>query len=122
LSKWRQFEQRVRQKEDELERSRLINAPPSLPLAHFCGDYEDAQGKSGCVNVRVQDSGLTLSFAGEGAFDARLASWHHDTFRLCAQPGVAEVLGPTFVTFEVGPQSEVTSLSMLNATFHRRSH
>jgi CubicO group peptidase (beta-lactamase class C family) len=107
--------------EETLRRARLPRAAPSLRLEQYSGLYEDLEGRSGRVAVRIERGQLMLSFAGEGAYAAALEPWHHDGFRLRGRPGVADVLGPQFVEFELDPAGHVGALHLFEATFRRLS-
>jgi CubicO group peptidase (beta-lactamase class C family) len=119
LSGARKLAEEGAQKEESLRRSRLPNASPSLPLDRYAGTYEDRKGQSGRVKVTAAAGQLTISFKGEGAFSAHLEHWHGDLFRLRAEPAVAHVFGPQFVSFTVDALGQATSLTLFGATLER---
>jgi CubicO group peptidase (beta-lactamase class C family) len=96
--------------------SRIPNAPASLSLDRYVGDYADQRLQSGPVKVKLVDGQLSLSFAGEGAYSATLEHWHHDVFRLLRK-GRGETWG--FVSFAVDVTGKVASLAMFDGTFDR---
>lgn len=116
LARAKQAEADARSRQEERQRSRLLNAPPSLPLEHYAGDYEDRLLHSGRVKVRVADGQLTLSFDGQGAFSGFLDPWHHDVFRLRLKVPVDPDQFPGFV---IDPAGKVASMSFLDRTFDR---
>jgi CubicO group peptidase (beta-lactamase class C family) len=111
--------------EQRLARSRLEDAPPSLPLSQYTGTYEDQKGHSGPVRVVLDHGGLKLSFDGDGAFSAWLQPWHHDVFRLRTDAAIADVLAGDvseatgFVSFSLDPLGQVSSMSAFQARFDR---
>lgn len=116
LARARQTASQSGKEEEALQKGRLRDAPPSLPLEQYAGDYEDRELHSGRVTVRVEEDRLTLRFAGEGAFAASLEPWHHELFRLhkIGAPGWGQ-----FVNFVIGPKGQVTSMSLFDGTFDR---
>jgi CubicO group peptidase (beta-lactamase class C family) len=115
-----QEEQGERQRaENRLSQARLRNAPPTLPIECYIGSYEDRNCESVRVEVGVSNGLLMLRFAGAGAFSADFQHWHGDLFRLRPCASTADLLGPCFATFTVGPAGTVTHLSLLDATFRR---
>ncbi|MBL8268641.1 serine hydrolase [Steroidobacter sp.] len=104
----------ARQKEDELQRARLPDAPPSLQLDQYVGDYEDRRHHSGPVSIRLQNGQLSLKFSGEGAFAGTLEPWHHDVFRLSAR---GSPWG--FASFTLDPAGKASTLSAFGSTFER---
>ncbi len=121
LMRAQKTKQEAQEAEAELRRTRLQNAPPSLRLENYVGTYEDPSRQTGRVDVRVTDGQLTLSFSGEGAFSAPLEHWHHDLFRMRAEPGVADSLSRAhqFVAFSLDPSGTLASMSAFDATFRR---
>lgn len=90
--------------DQQLQRSRLKNAPPSLPLAAYVGDYEnDSLG-----TLRVERVGDELALQLPGVFNWRLQHWHHDTFRLQVATGGVELMR-FFATFQVDAGGRITS-------------
>jgi CubicO group peptidase (beta-lactamase class C family) len=115
-------QRQMRAQEEELERARRSHeAQPSPLVQKYVGDYEDVEGCSGRVHVREQNGQLTLSFAGEGAYSAQLEPWQRDLFRLRTGVGVADVLGPQFAGFVIGPRGDVTAMSAFDATLLRKA-
>jgi CubicO group peptidase (beta-lactamase class C family) len=112
-------QRQVQEQEAELSHARLSSALPSLSLERYTGFFEDQRGHSGPLDVRLQEGRLVMSFAGEGAFSAHLEHWHRDVFRLRPKAGVAEILGPSFVTFTLNPRGRVISLSAFESLFQR---
>jgi Domain of unknown function (DUF3471) len=98
--------------EAELRRSRLQNVPPSLPLEQYAGTYEDRKGRSGRVNVRVENGRLELNFEGAGAYRASLEHWQSDLFRLHSNAGGADALGPVFADFSIDETGRTVSMSI----------
>src|SRR5579871_234328 len=124
IARARAVQQQARDEDDQWERSRLLNSPPSLPLERYLGTYEDSREGSGPVTITENTSGLALRFAGHGAFSANLSHWHGDIFRLMPPIGVRDVLGglgQRFVRFEVGPAGSPTALWAFNSRLDRTS-
>ncbi len=121
LTRAKKAEDDARKADEQLQRVRLSNLPPSLPLEQFAGTYENPAMQTGRVNVRVAGGGLVLSFTGEGAFSTPLEHWQRDTFRMHPNPGVADSLngsGHRFVSFTVDPAGAI-SLSGFDTTLRR---
>ncbi|MBL8271157.1 serine hydrolase [Steroidobacter sp.] len=97
--------ERERQAADQqLQRSRLKNAPHSLPLSAYVGEYEnDAFGK-----IRVEQTGKELTLQLPGVFSWRLQHWHHDTFRLQVGNDGLELM-QFFLNFQVDARGRVSS-------------
>ncbi|MBL8269808.1 serine hydrolase [Steroidobacter sp.] len=115
----KQADATAKTKELKLQSSRLPNAPPSLPLDRYAGDYEDSIQHSGRVSVSIEAGQLSLTFPGAGAFSAVLEHWHGDVFRLRKKgPGKQSLTGH-FMSFVIDPQGAVTSMSLFNETFER---
>lgn len=119
----KEFRERVRlaeaeahAKDEKMQRSRLRNAPPSLSLEQYAGDYQDPEIPSGHIGVRVSNGQLTLSFPGEGAYSGSLEHWHHDVFRLRRRDAVEWRQYPSFI---LGAEGKVIALSAFGATFQR---
>jgi CubicO group peptidase (beta-lactamase class C family) len=100
-------DKKVDDQEIELQRARLRNAPHGLPLEQYSGAYGELP-----VKVSMEGGQLTLSFPGPGAYAGRLEHWHQDLFRLRSQPGVADVFGPQFVSFNIDGAGKVASLAV----------
>jgi hypothetical protein len=94
--------------EDSTERAqdarREPNTTPSLPLAAYAGTYGDSA--YGNVSVTVKNGKLTLQ---RDDFVATLEHWHHDLFRASWN---TRTLDRTFVSFVVGPDNSVETLTM----------
>lgn len=114
----------ARQREADLQRARSPNAPASLPLERYVGEYENLSTAylesgpilNGRLRVSLADDGLRLSFTGEGAFSGRLEHWHHDVFRL--HPNVP-VLWREFASFSLSPEAKIGSFTLFGQTFVR---
>ncbi|MBL8265908.1 MAG: serine hydrolase [Steroidobacter sp.] len=116
LAKSQSAHEAARSSEEKMQQSRLLNAPPSLPLDQYVGDYEDRQLHSGPISIRLENGRLALRFAGAGAFSGVLEPWHHDVFRL--HP--ANRAGPGgYPSFGLDASGKVTSFVAFNATFER---
>ena len=107
---WQQVEERSRQQMEQaqaqgrgmLEATRIADAPPSLPLQEYPGEYRHAGYPSLAVSQR-QDR-LFMTFSG---MNLPLIPWHFDTFML---PFSESILAP--VTFRLDETGRVTALSM----------
>lgn len=89
----------------QLQRSRLKHAPPSLPLSAYVGEYEnEAFGK-----IRVEQAGKELLLQLPGVFSWRLQPWHHDTFRLQVGNDGVELM-QFFMNFQVDARGRVSSV------------
>ncbi len=123
-ARMREGEARSLQRKAELQQARLRDAPPSLPLEQYVGDYENTATSStasnpvlnGRVRVSLEQGGLALSFAGEGAFSGRLEHWHHDVFRLRSDIPVDWGQFPRFSLTETG---KIVSMTFFGQTFLR---
>ncbi len=102
-----------------LQRSRVCPTTPSVSVDQYAGTYADVRQQSGQITIRHENDGLTVSFAGEGAYSAPLRHWHHDTFRAYSSAGIGDVLGPQFLEFRVESAGRIASLKAFDATFHK---
>ncbi len=118
LTQLRDSQQQAEKSAEQLRRSRLPDAPPSLPLEKYAGDYEDENVPSGLVLVRVENGRLTLRFAGAGAFSGYLEHWHHDLFRLHSNAPGHNTVELGFTDFAVDPLGNVASISVGSAYFN----
>jgi CubicO group peptidase (beta-lactamase class C family) len=108
--------------EDKLSGSRLHGTHPALSLEHYTGIYGEEIKRPGQIEIRLESGGLALSFSGGNAYSAGLRHWHRDSFRLHPKPGVPDVLGPVFVTFNITPAGDAASMSVFGGfggTFRR---
>ncbi|MBL8271614.1 serine hydrolase, partial [Steroidobacter sp.] len=99
----------ARTEEEKLQQSRLRNAPPSLPLQEYAGEYEDAVLHSGRIKIGFERGELNLSFAGEGAFSGTLVHWHRDVFRLRPKSPLGWQGFATFMLDETGKAVAMTA-------------
>lgn len=117
LQQWKTTQAGMRKKEADLQSSRVSNSVPSLPLDQYVGQFQDVSGHSGVVSVELEKDRLKLSFSGVGAYRAYLDHWDYNTFRFSYSPGLTDLLGPQFVTFNIAQTGRVASISMFDATF-----
>jgi len=80
------------------------NTAPSLPLAAYAGTYGDSA--YGNVSVTLENGQLTLQ---RDDLIASLTHWHHDVFKASWN---TRTLDRTFVSFVVGPDNTVETLTM----------
>lgn len=126
-----EFLERVRTAETDAKRrasavraARLQDAPPSLPLDQYVGDYENRSNAwlesgpilNGRIRVSLVDGALVLGFMGEGAFTATLRPWHHDVFLV--QPKIP-VNWQEFVGFALSPDARINAFTLFGQTFIR---
>jgi CubicO group peptidase (beta-lactamase class C family) len=83
---------------------RELHTTPSLPLAAYAGTYADSA--FGDLVVTLKNGQLAMQ---RGELVAPLTHWHHDVFRA---EWTSRTLEPTFVSFAVGPQNTVETLTM----------
>lgn len=105
------------QQAQELQQSRRLHAPASLPLPRYAGRYVHAQRDNMRVEVTARGHALELNFPGEGAYSGTLEHWQDDVFRLHSSVGVAEVLDPQFVAFTVDGSGAIASMTVFGMTF-----
>lgn len=105
-----------RSAEEALRAERLPDTSPSVPMDAYAGIYHDVDSLFGPTEVRRDDEGLILSFAGAGAYSAVLEHWHHDVFRL--RSSGAGYRDP-FATFTVGPRGHIESMTVFESEFRR---
>jgi CubicO group peptidase (beta-lactamase class C family) len=106
----------ARKEEEQLQQSRLRNAPPSLPLEEYTGEYEDAASHSGRIRIWLEGGELNLSFAGDGAFSGTLVHWHRDVFRLRPKTPLGWQGFPAFTLNEAG---RIVALTAFDTTLKR---
>jgi CubicO group peptidase (beta-lactamase class C family) len=94
--------------EDSMQRAdsakRELHTTPSLPLAAYAGTYGDSA--YGDLAVTLANGHLAMQ---RGELTAQLTHWHHDVFQA---EWTTRTLGTNFVTFAVGPDNTVESLTM----------
>ena len=94
----------------ELEGKRMKNTRPSLPLSTYTGQYTTPA--LGDITIVVEKGKMLFRTAN---LDMPMSHWHLDTFVVEHKPwGLKE-----FATFKVGPDSEVSGLSLFDREFSR---
>jgi CubicO group peptidase (beta-lactamase class C family) len=69
-----------KKQEEDLEKSRVPNAPASLPLNSFAGSY--ISKLYGRVNIRIENEKLVLYFSPSNLFVGDLEHFHFNTFTI----------------------------------------
>jgi CubicO group peptidase (beta-lactamase class C family) len=105
------LEQRGEEAATEQRASRIPDTSPSLALSAYSGLYVDEL--YGEIEISETD-GLRLSF---GELSADLGHWHHDTFEARWRHAW---MGTMPVSFTIGIDGKVATLSTLGREFHRR--
>jgi CubicO group peptidase (beta-lactamase class C family) len=82
---------------------RELHTTPSLPLSAYAGTYTDSA--YGDLAVTLKNGQLAMQ---RGELAAKLTHWHHDVFRA---EWTSPTLDPTFITFTVGPENTVETLT-----------
>jgi CubicO group peptidase (beta-lactamase class C family) len=109
LREFRAGEMRRRdESESALERSRMPDAPPSLPLGTYAGVYRDRLGLD--VVVTLEGEALRLRYGGGEI--ATLVPWHHDVFRVLWQNPLHAESWKAFATFVLDASGRVERLRM----------
>ena len=103
LARWQEVLEEERNAVQEVEESRVADAPPSLALAAYAGTY--ANKMYGEIVVSERDGGLRARF-GEG-FEGTLEHWHYDTFRAHWDDAASS---QEFFRFEIGTDGQVAVL------------
>ena len=96
LAEARVNEAAEKEKERRRESARVRGTHPSLPLAEYAGDYEDAL--YGSASIAMNDGHLVLSFSPASVGD--LEHWNYDTFRVVWRDHRD---GKSLVTFTLDP-------------------
>jgi CubicO group peptidase (beta-lactamase class C family) len=112
LDLYRSLEKEADEREARIEKERVPNTKPSLPLDSYAGTYRDPLG--GTVAVTRAGDGLRLSY-GPG-LEGRLEHWNYDFFRV-AWDKVWR--GHAFVSFGLDRKGEVATLALDGLAFHR---
>jgi CubicO group peptidase (beta-lactamase class C family) len=81
---------------------------PSLPLAQYAGDLEDAW--YGKVTITLENGGLVLRMTHSPALVADLHHWQYDTFRAVFRE---KTTPDAFVTFDLDPRGRVERVKMV---------
>jgi len=93
--------------EDSVQRAedakRELHTTPSLPVSAYAGTYTDSA--YGDLAVTLNNGRLALR---RGELEAQLTHWHHDVFRA---EWTSRTQDPTFITFTVGPENTVETLT-----------
>ena len=87
--------------------SRDANSKPSLPLEKYAGVYNDAW--YGPITIRLENSGLVISFDHTPTMIGDLQHWQHDTFKAHWRTRTIE---DAFVTFSLNPDGSIDSAKM----------
>ncbi|QKR99802.1 serine hydrolase [Sphingomonas sp. CL5.1] len=80
---------------------------PSLPLAHYAGDYVDPW--YGPIAIREVGGKLRIDFKQTPRMTGTLEHWQYDSFRTRWDDPAAE---PAYVTFALGPTGKVDRVTM----------
>jgi CubicO group peptidase (beta-lactamase class C family) len=80
---------------------------PSLPLAGYAGDYVDAW--YGQIEIRAEESGLTIDFLPTPHMEGTLEHWQYDTF---ITRFTDTALEPAYVTFVLDAEGKVERVTM----------
>lgn len=87
--------------------SRAADSKPSLPLEKYAGTYQDAW--YGPVTLKMEGSGLVLSFDHTPKMIGDMQPWQYDTFKAhWRDRGIEDA----FVTFALKPDGSVDHLTM----------
>jgi CubicO group peptidase (beta-lactamase class C family) len=98
----------------EIETKRKPGTRPSLPPEGYAGAYSDPL--AGEARITNGEEGLCLELG--PTLSGRLEHWHHDVFQVVWD---RKWQGTSFVSFELGIEGEVKSLSLDGLRFeHRR--
>jgi hypothetical protein len=89
------------------EGSRDTSSKPSLPLEKYAAVYYDAW--YGPITVRMENSGLVISFDHTPTMVGDLQHWQHDTFKAHWRTRTIE---DAFVTFSLNPDGSIDSARM----------
>ncbi len=104
------------EKWDKLEKERIPNTTPSLPLEAYTGLYEDEM--YGQAEIVLSDHQLKVRLIPSGnLFVAEMDHWHLDTFKVKVKD---PFLPAGFVTFSLGEDGKVTGfkINIENPDFH----
>jgi hypothetical protein len=91
-----------------LDKARLKNTRPTLPLASYAGTYRDRLG----LDVAVTYDGTTLSLRYAGGQPGTLEHWHQDVFRVHWENPLADADRVTFAAFRIDESGKATDLHM----------
>jgi CubicO group peptidase (beta-lactamase class C family) len=94
--------------EKKAAEARNPNTSPSLPLAQYAGDLEDAW--YGKVTVTLEGGGLVLRMTHSPALVADLRHWQYDTFRAVFRE---KTTPDAYVTFDLDPQGHIERVKMV---------
>lgn len=95
----------------ERETSRKKDTRPSLPLAAYAGNFNEAA--YGPVRISSNENALRLEWAGN---TAALEHWHLDTWKIAA----GEPMAGEYIQFEFSEQGVPVRLTLLGQTFSRQ--
>jgi CubicO group peptidase (beta-lactamase class C family) len=102
------------EKKAEVEKKRVADTRPSLPLASYAGSYSDPL--AGKISVRAAGEALRLHY-GPG-LEGVLEHWNYDFFRLTWDK---KWRGQVFVSFEIGLEGDVETLEIRGLSFRREA-
>ena len=89
------------------EGSRAADSKPSLPLEKYAGVYNDAW--YGPITIRMENSGLVISFDHTPTMIGDLQHWQYDTFKAHWRVRTIE---DGFITFSLNPDGTIDSARM----------
>ncbi len=88
--------------------ARATNSHPSLPLAQYAGDFQDAwYGKARITN---ENGKLTLSMTRTPAMVGDLEHWQYNTFKAVFRD---KTIPDAFVTFTLTPDGTISEMKMI---------
>ena len=85
---------------------------PSLPLAKYAGQYEDAW--YGRVGITLEGKGLVMRFAHTPQLVGDMQHWQHDTFLVRWRD--RELRADAYATFALNPDGSIDQLKMAPAS------
>jgi hypothetical protein len=89
------------------EAARAADSKPSLPLEKYAGVYNDAW--YGPITVRMENSGLVITFDHTPTMIGDLQHWQFDTFKAHWRDRTIE---DAFLTFSLNPDGSIDSARM----------
>ncbi len=110
LELYRSLDKEADEKEAAIEKERVPNTHPSLPLERYAGTYRDPLG--GTVQVSAGAGGLRLSY-GPG-LEGTLEHWNYDFFRVAWDKTWR---GHAFASFELDRKGRVETLVLEGLRF-----
>lgn len=105
-----QGEQAAVARDQQIDAARIVNAPPTLPLSDYCGNYRCPM--YGEVAVELVDGKLVMKMIPSPNLVADLEPWHYNCFEIRWRPSVKYNFPRGFVNFTIDARGQTHQLKI----------